>query len=276
MRSRWRSGGRPRRSRSTGRGSGGGPAGARASSRPARCPSSPRCSASPPRRTASRAPRGSAARAQARGGVDPLRISSRIASLPASKAFRRRCVCSSKSSRLLSSHSPARPCASAASPCAFFATSPLRWVRSWRVSSPVLGASKRAAAAPSAAPKRNQPMYAPPSPLWSLMVISLFLSEALNEHPQALLEPHCHADELPGARQAAQHPHEPREPIGHALDLVGHRADALELAARLADEPADVLGQRVGLAHEGPELLCDRRQHALGAQIGRASCRERV
>src|SRR5437763_555799 len=83
---------------------------------------------------------------------------------------------------------------------------------------------------PSAAPKKNQPMYAPPSPLWSLLVISLFLSEALNEHPQALLEPHRHADELPGARQAAQHPHEPREPIGHALDLVGHRADALELA----------------------------------------------
>src|SRR5256886_4724486 len=108
-------------------------------------------------------------------------------------------------------------------------------------------------ALPISAPKRNQPMYAPPSPLWSLMVISLFLSEALNEHPQALLEPHCHADQLPGARQAAQHPHEPREPIGHALDLVGHRADALELAARLADEPADVLGQRVGLAHEGPE-----------------------
>src|SRR3989449_10814584 len=42
-------------------------------------------------------------------------------------------------------------------------------------------------------------------------------------------------------------------------------SDALELAARLADEPADVLGQRVGLAHEGPELLCDDRQHALGA-----------
>src|SRR5438093_889941 len=183
------------------------------------------------------------------------------ASCDSSRSFRPRCWCS----RPLSSHSPARPCASAASPCAFFATSPLRWVRSSRVSSPVVGASKRAAAAPSAAPKRNQPMYAPPSPLWSLMVISLFLSEALNEHPQALLEPHRHADQLPGARQAAQHPHEPREPIGHALDLVGHRADALELAARLADEPADVLGQRVGLAHKGPELLCDDRQHALGA-----------
>src|SRR5207249_1322648 len=108
-----------------------------------------------------------------------------------------------------------------------------------------------------------------PSPLWSLMVISLFLSEALNEHPQALLEPHRHADQLPGARQAAQHPHEPREPIGHALDLVGHRADALELAARLADEPADVLGRRQAQAElaGGEERV--RRQHKAGKKTAR-------
>src|SRR5688572_24599533 len=86
-----------------------------------------------------------AARAQTRGGVVPLRISSRMASLPASKAPMRRCVCSSNSSRLLSSHSPARPCASLAISCALRATSPPRSAMSSRVSRPAFGASRRAA-----------------------------------------------------------------------------------------------------------------------------------
>src|SRR5438093_1318559 len=113
--------------------------------------------------------------------------------------------------------------------------------------------------------KKNQPRYPAALPRSSLMVISLILSQALDERLHAFLDPRRHTDELPGARQAAEHSHEPREPVGDALDLVGHRADALKLPTRLARERADVFGQPVGLAHERPQLLLDDRQHALGA-----------
>src|SRR5438093_8100237 len=91
------------------------------------------------------------------------------------------------------------------------------------------------------------------------MVVSLFLPDAIDERLHAVLDPARHADDLPGACQAAHQSHEPRDPVGDALDLLGHGTDALELPTRLARERADVLGQRVGLAHEGPQLLLDDR-----------------
>src|SRR3989442_9878361 len=96
-----------------------------------------------------------------------------------------------------------------------------------------MGASKRAAGAPSPVPKKNEPRYPAALPWSSVMVVSLFLPEAVDERLHAFLDPGRHADDLPGACQAAQHSHEPREPVGDALDLLGHGTDALELPTRL-------------------------------------------
>src|SRR5881296_550878 len=217
-----------------------------------------------PSRRARGSRRGWGPRSQPRDSVDPLRISSRMASRPASNALMRRCVCSSKISRLLSSHSPARPCASLANSCARRATSPPRSARSSRACAPVFGVNKMAPAAPSTAPNRNQPMYPPASLRSSLMVVSL-VPETMDEHVEALLEPGRHADDLPRASQAAQRPDEPAEPGGDVVDAVGNGADALELPACLAGERPHVLGECQRLADERPELLLDDRQDRLGA-----------
>src|SRR5438309_8133442 len=193
-------------------------------------------------------------RSQPRDSLDPLRISSRMASRPASNALMRRCVCSSKISRLLSSHSPARPCASVANSCARRATPPPRSARSARACAPVFGVMRSATPAPSSAPNRNQPMY-PPASLRSLLMVISLVPEAMDEHVDAPLEARRYADDLAGAGQAADGRDDPTEPGRDVLDPVGDRADPLELAARLARESAHVLGERQRLADERPELL---------------------
>src|SRR5256712_1005785 len=187
-----------------------------------------------------------------------------MASRPASNAFMRRCVCSSKSSRLLSSHSPARPCASLAKSCARRATSPPRSARSSRAWAPVLGVNKIAMPAPSTAPNRNQPMY-PPASLRSLLMVVSLVPEAMDEHVDTLLEARCYADDLAGTGQGAQGRYEPAESDRDVFVRLGAGAEALELPARLARERPHVLGERHRLADEGPELLLDDRQDRLGA-----------
>src|SRR5438876_3892966 len=217
-----------------------------------------------PSRRARGSRRGWGPRSQPRDSLDPLRISSRMASRPASNALMRRCVCSSKISRLLSSHSPARPCASLANSCARRATSPPRSARSSRACAPVFGVNKIAAAAPSTAPNRNQPMY-PPASLRSLLMVVSLVPEAMDEHVDTLLEARRHADDLAGTGQRAQRPDEPAEPDRDVFDPLGDSAEALELPARLARERPYVFRQRHRLADEGPELLLDDRQDRLGA-----------
>src|SRR6266850_912802 len=200
-----------------------------------------------PSRHAREARPGWGPRSQPRDSVEPLWISSRMASRPASKALMRRWVCSSKSSRLLSSHSPARPCASLARACA-----------------PVFGVIRSATPAPSSAPNRNQPMY-PPASLRSLLMVISLVPEAMSEHFDAPLEARRHADDLAGAGQTAERGDDPAEPRRDVLDPVGDGADPLELPARLARERAHVLGERQCLADERPELLLDDAQDRLGA-----------
>ena len=86
------------------------------------------------------------------------------ASPPASRPCRprrrvmRRCVCSSNSSRLLSSHSPARPWASVATSCARRANSPPCSARSSRVSRPGAGRQQQRGRRPDhARPGRTSP-----------------------------------------------------------------------------------------------------------------------
>src|SRR5438094_1543209 len=188
-----------------------------------------------------------------------------MASRPASNALMSRWVCSSKSSRLLSSNSPAWPCAWLAKSCARFATSPPRSSSSSRAWAPVFGVSNSAAAAPSAAPNKNQPMYPAASPRSSLMVVSS-MPQAVDEHVDTLLETRRDADDLAGPRQPAQRPHESTEPLGDLVDTIGDGAHPLELTAGLARERAHVLGEGVGLADQRPQLLLDARQDGLGAQ----------
>src|SRR5882672_3057367 len=207
------------------------------------------CRAAPP------APRDRAARPQPRGGVLPLRISSRIASLPASKALMSRCVCSSNTSRLLSSQSPARPCASLAISCARRANSPPR-SSSWsRISRPALGASSSAEAAPMIPPRKNQPRYPAASFRSLAMVISLLLRKPGDEDVEALLESGCDADELAGAREPGQSGDDTAHAVGHRIHTFRHLAHALDLLTRLAREHPDVLREGVDLADERPQLL---------------------
>src|SRR5438445_5405027 len=186
-----------------------------------------------------------------------------MASRPASNALMRRCVCSSKISRLLSSHSPARPCASLASSCARRAPSPPRSARSSRACAPVFGVIRSANPAPSTAPNKNQPMY-PPASLRSLLMVISLMPEAMNEYVDALLETCRHADDLAGAGQAAERHDDPTEPGRDVLHPVRHGADALELTPRLTREPPHVLGERQRLADQRPQLLLDDGQHRLG------------
>src|SRR5437867_6975259 len=185
-----------------------------------------------------------------------------MASRPASNALMRRCVCSSKISRLLSSHSPARPCASLANSWARRATSPPCSVRSSRACAPVFGVISKATPAPITAPNRNQPMY-PPASRSLLMVVSL-VPEAMDEHVNAPLETRRHADDLAGAGQAADRRDDPAEPCGDDLDPIRDGADPLELTTSLAREPAQVLDERQSLADHRSELLLDDGQHRLG------------
>src|SRR5206468_4177820 len=201
-------------------------------------------------------------RSQPRDSLDPRRISSLMASRPASNALMRRCVCSSKISRLLSSHSPARPCASLANSWARRATSPPCSVRSSRACAPVFGVISKATPAPITAPNRNQPMY-PPASRSLLMVVSL-VPEAMDEHVNAPLETRRHADDLAGAGQAADRRDDPAEPCGDDLDPIRDGADPLELTTSLAREPAQVLDERQSLADHRSELLLDDGQHRLG------------
>src|SRR5437773_7562933 len=97
------------------------------------------------------------------------------------------------------------------------------------------------------------------------MVASFVFLEVPDEDLHALLYSRRQPDELPGPREAAQHRDDAPHPLGDAADLLGQRAHALELVAGLAGERAHVLGERVRLAHQGPELLLHDRQHALGA-----------
>src|SRR5882724_8441466 len=216
-----------------------------------------------PSRRARGSRRGWEPRSQPRDSLDPLRISSRMASRPASNALISRCVCSSKISRLLSSHSPARPCASLANSCARRATSPPCSAKSPRACAPVFGVISSATPAPTTAPNRNQPMYPPASRRSLLMVISL-LPEAMDEYVDAPLEPRGHADDLAGAGQCAERRDDPAEAGRDDLDAVGDGADALELSTRLAREPAHVLGERQPLADQRSQLLLDDGQHRLG------------
>src|SRR5437867_465519 len=154
-----------------------------------------------------------------------------MASLPASNALIRRWVCSSNSSRLLSSHSPARPCASPANSCARRASSSLFSLRKSRVSCPVRGAIRRAPAAPSAAPNKNQPKY-PESPRSLVMLISLSPAETLDEDIEPLLDADRQADQLPGPRDAADRGDDTGDTVDDVVDPLGHRLDALHLAVR--------------------------------------------
>src|SRR5438477_1028837 len=97
------------------------------------------------------------------------------------------------------------------------------------------------------------------------MVVSFVFLEVPDEDLHALLHPRRQPDELPGPREAAQHGDHAPHPLADAADLLGQRAHALELVAGLAGERAHVLGERVRLAHQGPELLLHDRQHTLGA-----------
>src|SRR5215510_5325481 len=188
-------------------------------------------------------------RSQPRDSLDPRRISSRIASLPASNALMSRCVCSSKISRLLSSHSPARPCASLANSWARRPSSPPCSARSSRACAPVFGVIKSATPAPTTVPNRNEPRYPPASRRSLLMVISL-VPEAMDEHVDASLESCRHADDPAGAGQAADRRDDPAEPGGDDFDSIGDGAHPLELTTRLARESAHVFGQRQPLADQ--------------------------
>src|SRR5438094_6725278 len=105
------------------------------------------------------------------------------------------------------------------------------------------------------------------------MVASFVFLEVPDEDLHALLHSRRQPDELPGPREAAQHRDDAPHPLGDAADLLGQRAHAVELVAGLAGERAHVLGERVRLAHQGPELLLHDRQHALGA-LGHAPERQ--
>src|SRR5215813_1582277 len=94
------------------------------------------------------------------------------------------------------------------------------------------------------------------------MVISL-MPEALDEYVDAPLEPRRHADDLAGAGQAADRRHDSAESGRDDLDPVGDGADALELATRLAREPAHVLGECQSLTDQRSELLLDDGQDRL-------------
>src|SRR5438445_4247031 len=209
-----------------------------------------------PSRRARGSRRGWGPRSQPRDSLDPLRISSRMASRPASNALMRRCVCSSKISRLLSSHSPARPCASLANSCARRATSPPRSARSSRAWAPVLGAIRSATPAPSTAPNKNHPMYPPASRRSLLMVISL-MPEAMDKYVDALLEACRHHDDLAGAGQATERHDNATESGRDVLHPVGDGAEPLELTARLTREPPHVLSECQCLADQRPQLLLD-------------------
>src|SRR6476646_4802273 len=165
-----------------------------------------------------------------------------MASLPASNAVIRRCVCSSNSSRLLSSHSPARPWASVAIVCARRAHSPLLSIS--RVSRPVLGATSSAAAAPMIPPRKNQPRY-PAASFRSLAmtVVSFVASQATHEHVHAPSKPGGQADDLTRAGETAQRDDHAAQAGGRALHVLGHLADALDLAPRLAREVAQLVGE---------------------------------
>src|SRR5947208_14664608 len=198
-------------------------------------------------RVAPPAPPDSEARPQPRGGVLPLRISSFIASLPASKAVMSRCVCSSNTSRLLSSQSPARPCAS-------FANSWARFANWSRISRPALGAIRSAEAAPMIPPRKNQPRYPAASFRSLAMVISLVLRKPGHEDVESLLESDRHPDELAGAREPGQPGHGPAHAVGHGVHVFRHLAHALDLLLRLAAERSHVLPQRVHLSVQRPRL----------------------
>src|SRR5712692_11474802 len=191
-------------------------------------------------------------------------MSSRIACLPASIALMSRCVCSSNSSRFLSNHSPARPCASVASCCAFSANSLPFAVRRSRVSRPVLGATSNAAAAPSAAPRKNHPRYPAAEPS-SAIVASSMLANPVDEHVQSLSDRGRGPDDLPDPREAAHGGHEPRRPFGEIADALGDRAEAFELPVALSHEGPQVLREPLGLGGERTDLALEQHQDSLGA-----------
>src|SRR5688500_9821469 len=178
-----------------------------------------------------------------------------MASLPASNAVIRRCVCSSNSSRLLSNHSPARPCASVAISCARRATSLLRSASSSRVSRPVFGAMRSAAAAPSMPPRKNQPRYPAASFLSLAMVISLLRGHPLQEHVEPPLQPGRQPAQLPGAGETRQPGCHPRDAVGGGIHALRHFADALDLLTRLTRQQANVFRERMGLADQRPQFL---------------------
>src|SRR5438132_7567817 len=154
-----------------------------------------------------------------------------------------RCVCSSNTSRLLSSQSPARPCASFANSWARFA--------SWSGSSrPVLGASSSAEAAPMIPPRKNQPRYPAASFRSLAMVISLVLRKPGHEDVESLLEPDRHPDELAGAREPGQPGHGATHAVDHGVHAFRHLAHPLDLLLRLAGERSHVLRHRVHLADQ--------------------------
>src|SRR5215510_6005186 len=164
-----------------------------------------------------------------------------MASRPASKADINRCVCSSKSSRLLSIHSPARPCASLANSWARRANSLPRSASISRVSRPVRGATSRAVAAPITLPRRNQPRYPAASFRSSAMVASFVPAQPVHEDVDAPAKARHQCEGLARAGEPGQPARQSTHALGGRLHVLGHLANTLDLAPGLAGEIADVV-----------------------------------
>src|SRR5262249_34156481 len=114
-------------------------------------------------------------------------------------------------------------------------------------------------------PRKNQPRYPAASFRSSAMVISLLLRKPGHEDVEALLQSGRHAAELAGAREPGQAVYGPADAFGYRIHALGHFTHALDLVLGLSCQLPDVVGERMGLAHERPQLLLDDRQHTLRA-----------
>src|SRR5215471_13945588 len=205
-----------------------------------------------------------------------------MAPRPASNAAFSWAEVSSTTSRPRPRYSCAREWASFMVSCARFASSDPR-SRAWRaqsvpfsrrisrVSSPVFGASRSAAAAPMRAPTASRPsaprkFRSSRSSLMVLLLAAILAAiprEAVDEYVDALLNAPRDADHAADGPEARQEARQIRHP---GQDVLGHDRDALDLAeipGRLLGEGTVLLEERLDLGGEGLQFVVDRDQRLL-------------
>jgi len=93
------------------------------------------------------------------------------------------------------------------------------------------------------------------------MVISL--PEPLDEHVHSLADGRHQTEDLAGPRESPEGSDDPGHAVGDVRDAIGDDAQAFHLVRGLTREATQILGEAVGLAHQGAQLLGDDGEHGL-------------